>query len=383
MNKSKYNYYDNDKLNKYVEKQYRNQLDNTALILYTYGLPKLEKEQCGLVSPITANHDDIALISFLSKPTVSKNLRVLKEAGLIEIIPGQSGKGSKIATRIRRRDINELQGSYKQVLKDYTTVSARQIADLLNSRLFCLGNEIITPRYNPKRTGRIYATGNKIANRSSRFLKDNLLQGMKSGEYLIYADYSQAEPTVIKHILKKQGFTEQCAEPYNLLAQIMGIGRNDAKKKFNTLAYSKSATAIIKHWTIPQNTFFHRYAQALDEYKAYLWNKGKPIKNGLRKHCRTLAGTLLEKNKAEKIHKGQLLSWQIQGTIADIMNNVVLKIINLENEKGWKIFFPVHDAVYVKAGYDCRKEIVAIMESEAIKLEMPLQIKVEIIQAVI
>ena len=377
MNKQKYNYYDNDKLNKYVKTHYRNQLDNSDLQLYAYGLPELEKEQCGFVNPITANHEDIALISFLSKPTASKSLIALHKAGLIEMITGQSSKGSKIATRIRRRAISELQGNYKNILKDYTTTTARQIADIFNSRSFCFGNEIITPRYNPKRTGRIYATGKEIANKSSEFLKDNLLQGMNSGEYLIYADYSQAEPTVIKHILKEQGFTEQCETPYDLLAQMMGISRNDAKKKFNSLAYSKSATGIVKHWAIPENTFFHRYAQALDKYKNDLWECGKPVKNGLRRHCRTIAGTLIEKVKAEKLHKGQLLSWQVQGTVADIMNNVVLKIINLENEKDWQMFFPVHDAVYVKAGYNCKEEIIAIMESEALKLEIPLQVKAE------
>ncbi|NQU35428.1 MAG: hypothetical protein HQ521_19555 [Bacteroidetes bacterium] len=375
MTTQKYNYYDGDKLNKFVENKYRSKLDNSALILYSLGLPKLEKKQCGLCGPFTVSHDKLGLISFLSTPTVRKSLIALNKVGVIEMITGQSGKGSKIATRIRRRPIIELQGSHKQELEDYTTVSARKIADILNSRQFNFGNETITSQYNPQQTGRVYAKG-ELANKSSDFLKNNLEKGMTNGEYLIYADYSQAEPTVIKHILNEQGFTEQCEEPYDLLAEMMDITRDIAKKKFNMLAYSKSATAIIKHWPIPENTFFHRYAEALDKYKAYLWDKGNPI-SGLRRHCRTLAGTLIEKNKAEKLHKGQLLSWQVQGTIADIMNNVVLKIINLENEKGWQMLFPVHDAVYAKARFDCEEEIVEIMESEAMKLEIPLQVKSE------
>jgi hypothetical protein len=378
MKKKQYNYYENDKLNKYVKQQYKNM--GKSLLLYLYGLHELEKQQCGLCQPITATHEKLANNSFLSAPTIGKYLLSLWQAGLIEYIPGEQGKRTGNASRIRRRAIKELTGNLAIQLTDYTTATAKQIADILNNRTLNFNSEVITPLYNPKRTGRIYATG-ILVNKPEKYLKDNLSRGIPAGQYLFYTDYSKAEPTILKHRLEQRGFKAICDDPYKLLSEHLKITRNEAKSKVNSLAYSESAMAIIKHWALPADHYFNRYAKALDQYKDYLWELGTPVKNKKRRHCRTLGGTLIEKNKSESIHKGKLLNWQIQGTVAEVMNNVILEVINLEKEKNWTFLIPVHDAVYIKTDYDCKDEIVEIMERNAKKLNIPLKVKAEKITA--
>jgi DNA polymerase I-like protein with 3'-5' exonuclease and polymerase domains len=71
------------------------------------------------------------------------------------------------------------------------------------------------------------------------------------------------------------------------------------------------------------------------------------------------------------------LSWQIQGTVADILNAACLKIIELETSKHWKLCFPEHDAVYVIGTPEQAAEIGQIMEAEAARLNLPLTVKVE------
>lgn len=142
------------------------------------------------------------------------------------------------------------------------------------------------------------------------------------------------------------------------------------------LAYASSAIRIVKHWPAKAQNVFMPYAEALDAYKDALWEKGKP-RNKQRRFVHTLDGTKIVVDKSKQPHHGTILNWQIQGTVADITNGACLKILELEASKGWKLCFPVHDAVYVIGIPEQAVEINHIMEDEAQRLGLSLTANIE------
>ena len=130
----------------------------------------------------------------------------------------------------------------------------------------------------------------------------------------------------------------------------------------------------------PAEKEFLPYAEALTAYKEKLWTIGKP-RNKKRRYVHTLSGRKIEADRGKSAHRGQVLSWQIQGTVADILNAACLKIIGLESSKHWKLCFPVHDAAYVIGTPEQAAEIGAIMETEAKRLKQPLSVEIKTYKA--
>jgi len=95
----------------------------------------------------------------------------------------------------------------------------------------------------------------------------------------------------------------------------------------------------------------------------------------------TLSGRKIEADRGKAAHRGKILAWQIQGTVADILNAACLKIIELESSKHWKLCFPEHDAAYVIGTPEQAAEIGQIMETEAARLNQPLSVTVKIFKA--
>ncbi len=113
---------------------------------------------------------------------------------------------------------------------------------------------------------------------------------------------------------------------------------------------------------------FMPYAEDLTAYKEKLWAIGKP-RSKKRRFVNTLSGRKIEADRGKAAYRGQILSWQIQGTVADILNAACLKIIEQEPSKGWKLCFPEHDSVYVIGAPEHAEEIGKLLESEAARLK--------------
>jgi len=375
MNKPRtYDFQAADKLGNYVRKRYRNRLKNGDLSWYFSALPYLERQQCGLCGPITATYPTLAAAGFRNKSRLKPVLDSLSGV-LCEVLPGKSIKNGKEATQIRRYNLSELMnGEPRRKLIDYTPADAKAHADLLNTRTFIYGKEAACrPFWNVLRTGRVQSKQPNVQGDSEAKRVANLCAGLKPGQVLIYADYKQAEPTLIQQAI---GYSFN-SDPYQIAADMLKIDRNSAKPKVNQLAYFPDSKAALSFWQRPPaEKVFLPYVEALTDYKEKLWTIGTP-RPKKRRFVNTLSGRKIEADRGKAAHRGQILSWQIQGTVADILNAACMKITEQESSKQWKLCFPVHDAAYVIGTPEQAEEIQQIMEAEAKRLKQPLTVKVE------
>ena len=185
-------------------------------------------------------------------------------------------------------------------------------------------------------------------------------------------DIKQAEPSIIQHVLKYK-FN---SDPYDLLANINGMDRQEAKSKINMLAYAKSAIKIVQHWPEKAQELFGPYAEALDKYKAKLWESGRP-KGRQRRFIDTLGGSRVYADRGQRNHRGKILNWHIQGTVADIINTASIEIIQREQTEGWKLLFPVHDSIYVVGKIQLSAELkqVIVRKAKSLKLDLSVDVK--------
>lgn len=362
------------KLENYVRRRYRNQLNNGALSFYLCAFPHLERKGLGLCQPITANYRQLAESGFRSHSRLREVLRAL-DGVLCEVSFGTPIKGDKEATRLRRYSLHELMnGEPRCKLVDYTPADARRLAEILSNRTFTYGDSpTCRPHWNVSKTGRVTSSRPNVQGDGEDRRAARLCAGLLPGQVLIHADYKAAEPTIIE-ALTGYSFGE---DPYQAAADLLGIDREGAKPKVNGLAYQRDSRAALGFWQCPPaEENFLPYVEALTEYKEQLYRNGKP-RNRKRRYVNTLSGRRIEADRGKSSHRGQILSWQVQGTVADILNAACLKIIDMETTKGWRLCFPEHDSVYVIGKEEHAKEIQRIMEDEAARLEQPLSAKIE------
>ncbi len=366
------------KLEDFVRRRYSDRLTNGILHFY-FSLSYLErKRHLSPCAPMpAADHRALACELHRSLRHIGPALSKLELVGLIELIMGTPLRGSKRATQIRRRTLQELKtNECRDVLKDSTPVDAKRVCEVLNARNFVYGDEnACKPSWNVGRTGRVYSSRPNVQKDTQEVRTASLQAGLSDGECLVNCDYKQADPSVIRHILAGHGFDASAwpDDPYVDLTRHLGLSRDDAKVEVNRLAYAKSAVAIAKHWHLPAGHFVLRYAQALDEYKAALWKSSKPVRG--RRQVKTLGGTVITAERGAHIHPGSLLCWQAQGTVADILNRAVLELVRRETTDGWRVLFPVHDSVYVKARRGQEQDIELVMVAAAKEVGVELRVE--------
>lgn len=340
---SKYDYEANEKLCNFVRLHYRNQLSNGALQLYLLGMPYLEKRKSGFCKKVIANYDEIAQAAYKDYSGLKKLLLELQNTTLCDIQIGKPIKEDKQATEFCRYTLYELQEKRKKLLIIDEPAHAKELSEILSKRSFVYGsNSECKPFWNIAKTGRVLSNKPNVQGDSKDKRVNNLLTGLNDGQVLFDLDIKQAEPSIIQQVIK-YNFD---SDPYNLLAKIKNITIDEAKPEINRLAYSANSTKIVQYWPPAAKEKFMPYAQALDSYKEKLWETGKPHRPQ-RRFIDTLNGTRIVANRGERTHKGKILCWHIQGTVADIINSACLEIIERENFEGWKLLFPVHDSIYV------------------------------------
>lgn len=362
------------KLENYVRKRYRNQLNNGALSFYLCAFQPLERKNLGLCQPITADYPELAAAG-CRNPSRLKTVLDSLSGVLCEVEIGKAIVNGKEATRLRRYSLRELMNDEpSRKLIDTAPADARELARLLYSRTFVYGNApACRPSWNVLKTGRVSSGQPHVQGHGEDKRTEKLCAGLQPGQVLIDADYKAAEPTLIQKAIG-YSFT---ADPYQTAADLLGIDRDSAKRKINQLAYFPDSLKALSFWQCPPaEKEFMPYTEALTAYKEKLWTAGTPH-GKQRRFTNTLTGRKVEADRGARVHRGQVLSWQIQGTVADVLNAACLKIIELETSKHWKLCFPVHDAVYVIGTPEQAFEIGQIMEAEAERIKQPLSVKVE------
>lgn len=367
MKKRPYNNVGADRLADHVRKRYGQEMTNSDKHVYFTGARFLERKTAALCEIIVKPVGGWQQAAGVSVNTVGKALRHCFELGLIDYHPGQAVLGGA-ASQVRRRTIAELEtGVSETVLRSHTPVMAQELVERLKGRRFTYGSSEISPALIAAKTGRIYMRHPCPQTDPADLRRERLAEGLAENQILIEVDFRQTEPTIAKHLLAEEHLfpAKWPKDIYQELASHLGQPRDDVKGLVMAgLLNAHSSSAHIHKWGVLPGTFLHELAEALDEYKTRLWSRSKP-RAGKRRHVRTLGGTLVEALKGERLHKGKLLSWQIQGTVADILNAAIGEILDLEHGQDWRFLFQVYDSVYVAGKSEQAKHVAAIMEQHA------------------
>lgn len=352
-----YDYHLNQKLHNYARKHF-GQLDKKSLKIYM-SLYELEAKGLGFCKPITASYQTLSDYSYVHRNNIKKALSELN-GSLCEVVIGSPIYRNKQATQIRRYSIDELKNNPKHVLRTSYPHVANQLAELLMKKPIKYGDEILSPDWNITRTGRMQSSRPNIQGDSAERRRKQLLSAYGS---IIDIDIKAAEPTLVKYICgyKREG----CL--YDKYTKLTGETRDVAKAKVNMIAYAKNSRRVVDHWDDYLQPIFYQYADALDQYKDQLWKKGTP-RAGKRRFIYTLNNTRIESRIREGTHKGQVFCWQVQGTIADLINKISIEIIN----RGYDYLFPMHDGFYVCGGRGEKEDIDNIVSLIIQSMKLPL-----------
>jgi predicted transcriptional regulator len=355
----------NQKLLNYVYKRFKGTVSKGDLTLF-YCLQSVEKEPC---EPVTMKLQDIANIIPFDRKNMSKQLKRLKEHGLIEYEAGEPLKRGGLATRFRRLKIDEIEkGKVIHQLKQEKMNSAVDLSKILQTRNFLWKGEKkkLTPSIS--RTGRVYTS---LSNAEKHDRAENLLCNIGKDEILIEVDYKQAEPTVIS---KSIDYQFPFSDPYMELAKAENISRDKAKEKLNSLSYIEgSPSKMILQWKDKSKELFSEYADKLEQKRDELWTISKAKPRGTK----TLTRHFIKAVKGDEIHKGNIFNWCIQGTVSDILNISCLEVIRKEKNHGWKLLYPLHDSAFIICKKDDPEKIKKIFEDTAKSKNIPLKVEVK------
>jgi len=394
MPKKPYNHIAADELEDFVMKYFGPHMKPADRHVY-WGLRRLERaaKGRGLCEPIAANVRQIGAASGVDKDTATLALQRLSSPPLRLILyePGPQGR-SKLATMVRRRTIEEIKThTDKKLLESLVPADAKRLERLLNGVIFHYDGKEQRLRVNAAMNGRIMYWKPAICREQKKARITKLLKGLQEPEVLVEVDFEEAEPTIIKAVLNNEGYLSLDEWPkegvYQLVATQMGWDREKAKEVVNALAYAPNSEKRAKLepewvygdrdgskeaiWRVP---FVKKYARALDQYKAELMRFSKKP----TRYVFTLGGTKITQPRGDtrRFHRGRLLAWRVQGTLADIVNSSALEILETQAGQGCLLAM-VGDALFVSVTDPKKAKVVQrIMEQQAEKLKLPLRVKV-------
>jgi len=205
-------------------------------------------------------------------------------------------------------------------------------------------------------------------------------KSLATDEVLVEADWRAAEPTVLCHALRKRGLLPAGVIPeliYEAVQDARSCDRDTAKRKFQKLVYGPSRVlAIPAEWKIPRRHSLRDLAAAVNVYRTDLWERGKPRK-GQPRFVHTLTGREILSDR-RRTDRGDILAWQLQGTVADVFTPVVDHILNDEEQRHCRFFLPCHDGVFVAIKQGSDYDPAAVMQQHAERAGIPLQAKVKV-----
>lgn len=364
----------------YVRTRFRD-MSSAAFNMYFSGLRLLERNLTKKpFVAFDATEEDWQEYSHLSIPTIRRTLPLLHRLGVIEFRAGSNGRDGhgRKKGRVRRRSIDEMKRHVTAaILERFVPADADELGQRLQMHGVPWHDKVIYPRWSVAITGRLSPCGSTPMTARRTNTKGARLKAfraaLQSGEVLLECDVRSAEPTLLIHDLERSGLLApgKSAEDVYALLQTLPIiqGRDHAKREFQRhLAYtSRQRIVVPPGWGLPEDHFLRSLAAAVDQHRETLWCDGRPSKGSAR-HVYTLAGRKVSAARGRKIHRGRVLSWRIQGTVADIMLKVVSRILDDETKGLCRFFMFAHDAVFVAITKGSRYDPGAIIRHEADRL---------------
>lgn len=345
-----------DSLESFVRKTFR--LPPKAQHLYG-ALRWLEKSKLGFCKPVCAGYRDISGEAGIGIEFVKPALLELQEKGLIRLAIGDPIKLQKRATSVQRLTLDEVKT--KSTQGDH---SCHRLGQALNARPAFLFNGIdVKPSWSVATTGRVMSSGPNIQGMPGAKRIAGLQSGLQAGQMLVDADIKAADPTVIKSLL---GIPPN-RDLYQEYASAVGCSRDDAKKPVNTLSYCRRLDGYFGHLSETAQAVLRDYYTALKPYRTALFAEAQ------RQHgITTMTGRFMHADPGERLHPGKVLSWRVQGTVADIINAACLRLLDIAT-----VVLPVHDAILAILPAEKASLVADAINDEAHKIGLTVRVKVQ------
>ena len=328
---------------RYAEPRFRFETDRKVF----RALQSLESQQDGLCKDVVSSFRAIARCAKIDFTSVKLVLKRLESYGLIKLTIGSKNYADRIATRVRRYSVEELKKN------ELESSPAKRLERVLNKRPIQYGKKTVQPTYNKAATNRLYSSKPNVQG-SKAVRAEHLAMNCKPGQELLELDFIAAEPTIIS---KAIGYDK---DGYTVIAEAEGMERGAVKKIFNPIVYARTSAVKAAYAHGIESKEALAYFAAVDRFRESLrYPQGKAVRQ-----ITTLTGTVIEAPQGKKVHKGTLLAYYAQGTIADFINEASLKIIELEKVRGWKFVAPCHDSVFVAVGTENRQHLKEVFNDE-------------------
>lgn len=346
-----------DVLDDYVRRMFTT--TRTASHLYT-ALRWVERERGNrFCETVFTSYRELATFARIDVKSVPSALVELQALGLIALQVGSPRLAERQGTAIARTAIESIRG-----VKHPQTETAAFLASALTGRAIMFNGAEVRPTFTVSLTGRVGSKRPNLQGLPEAERMAGLSNDIPAGFALFCADIKQAEPTVIKHVLRTPAKTDL----YAAWMTVTGAKRPEAKKQINRIAYTKNAEGCARHW--PQA------AQDHPELKAYVkdlvaYRDKLAVAARKNKRVTTLSGRAITWGSGTRPHKGNFLNWQVQGTVADIVNAACVDLITSA-----AALLPVHDAVYAVLPLSLGKNHVAdLLKQKASALGLRIEVK--------
>ncbi len=303
-------------ISRYVAKLYPD-LSLAAYALYQTVLV-FEADMFGYGKPVCIGVRDIAELAHMSVRTVKGSLMILSRAGLLRVKIGQKSKRGE-ATTLQRVPIEELKS---QTLIGESVPS--QLGQALKQKGVWLDGARVYPTWEVRKTNRLYSSKPNIQGLNKQTRMDQLISGAPVGSVLVSCDFKSADPTVIKTLLQ----LPPNFDPYATVMRLTGWDKATAKSATNKLAYCTDTAYTLTTWpdNAQQDEAIRGYSDKLVKFKATLLEEARTART-----VKTLTGQVIALPKRTRPHVGKLLSWVVQGTIADVTATAGMELLKRDD----------------------------------------------------
>ncbi len=154
---------------------------------------------------------------------------------------------------------------------------------------------------------------------------------------------------------------------YNDIASARRVSRTVAKQDLLAAFYTYLKNCSVPEaWNLPDGHYAIGLMDAVDSYRQLLWERGAP-RGRTRRHVYTLLGRKIQSSPGGKRrpHRGSMLSWHLQGSLADIFNEKLRRLLALHHAGNLRFLLQQYDGFYVACSTPswC-PELVSILESD-------------------
>ena len=380
-----------DRIEIYVSKHFPD-MNSSEKNIYFNGLRRLERRsQLGRNAAMLVSEEEWRRYTGLCRQVVRDALPLLRSRGVIEYTSGHAGSYEKKRTkgRVRRRSIEEIRNNVDpRILNRFVPVEAETLAERLRKHPVPWNDDhfhtnwIVTVSGRVQYSGKSPLTSKGTSTKAAR--RKALRRALKPDEVLVEADWTAADPTVLLHGMIQAGLLSEEYGDGDFYCRLIDPPSVPNRKEAKEFYHSKlkpytQRRVIAAPWELRSGDFLQLFLENLNKYRDHMWEMGKPTPNSPR-HIYTLCGRKIETVRGAKTHRGQMLAWHAQGTVADVFTKVVTEILDDDAQGLCRLMLPVHDAVFVAIPANSPYDPSIIMDKHARSAGLPLVVNKKGIQ---